>query len=117
MKILDAIALAKAGYKKADIDKMLADDNQEPEKQPEPEPTPEPDDSTHDDDSLDLPDAGESGEGGTEPDYKSLYEETQKDIKSLRDQIKKLQQDKINKDNSNNNKPETSLEDVFRAYM
>lgn len=115
MKILDAIALAKAGYKKADIDKMLSDD-QEPENQPEPDP--EPEDSNHDDDSQDVPEAGESGEDDDqEPDYKSLYEQTQKDIKNLRDQIKKLQKDKINKDNSNNDKPDTSLEDVFRAYM
>lgn len=117
MKILDAIALAKAGYKKADIDKMLSDD-QEPENQPEPEPTPEPDDSNHDDDSQDDPAAGESGEDDDqEPDYKSLYEQTQKDIKSLRDQIKKLQKDNVNKDNSKHDKPDTSLEDVFRAYM
>ena len=42
MKMADIIALAKAGYTKKDVDKLIALELPDPEPLPEPEPVPEP---------------------------------------------------------------------------
>ena len=81
MKFTDYIALARAGYKKAEIEKMLAEDAME-EKEQLPDP-------------LDIGDSREpEPEKPTEPapeaekpvvdqtDYKALYEQAKKDLEA-----------------------------------
>lgn len=84
MKFSDMITLAKAGYKIADIKELLSlatDEPTEPKDVTEPkptEPTPEPTKPTE-------PGDGEPSEptepAEPEPDYKKLYEDTQKALK------------------------------------
>ena len=81
MKFTDYIALARAGYKKADIEKMLAEDAKE-DKEPLPDPLdigdtqqPEPEKPTEQ-----APKAEEPAPDQT--DYKALYEQAKKDLEA-----------------------------------
>ena len=81
MKFTDYIALARAGYKKAEIEKMIAEDAKEEKEQlPEPldiedHPDPEPDIQTV------QPSRAEESEPD-QPDYKALYEQVKKDLEA-----------------------------------
>ena len=119
MKLTDAIALAKAGYKKADIELMLLS-NEEPDQKPDPAPdqTPEPVNSKVEDITPDDP--GDDKKPEEEPgiDYEKMYKETQKELETMRDQIRKIQEDNRHRDNGIiEDKEQERLNDIFRSYM
>ena len=113
MKLTDIIALAKAGYKKDDIDELLqvpidepepisaAPDSTEPESGPEggPEPSPE----------KPSPD---------QPDYEQLYKAVLGQIDTLKNDLK-IAQETIKRQNNDPGQPDPldDLADVFRSYM
>ena len=81
MKFTDYIALARAGYKKADIEKMLAEDAKE-DKEPLPDPLdigdtqgPEPEKPTEQAPEAEKPVVDQT-------DYKALYEQAKKDLEA-----------------------------------
>lgn len=120
--LFDIVALAKAGYKKKDIDNIIAgdddktpkpDDNNVPDnKVPDngPEPSKEPDN--------DNPDDGK-GDNTPEPDdkdYKKLYEELQKSSADMQAQIKELQSKINSKDNSGSEGKDTTMADLMSSF-
>lgn len=112
MNLLDIISLAKAGYKKADIDELLAIQIDEPE------PEPQPDNSTE-------PDIGAKGApdpspepSADDPDYEKLYKEVLEQLNILKEDLKVAQEQNRRADNSGNDPdPMDDLADVFRSYM
>lgn len=101
--IFDIVALSKAGYKKKDIDAIIAGEKDKPlqpqgEADPTPDPTPSPDPEPQP--------QGADGESHTEskpeetPDYKKLYETLQKEQEATKQQIKNLQAQINQKDRS-----------------
>ena len=113
MNLLDIISLAKAGYKKADIDELLAIQIDEPEPEPaagstepddgskgEPEPSPEP--------------------SANDPDYEQLYNDLRSELDKVKNDLKVAQQRNISHDNSGNGKEVSAwddLADIARSYM
>ena len=92
--IFDIVALSKAGYKKKDIDAIIAGEKEKPlEPQGEADPTPETLPSTDPEPQPQGADVEPQTEGKTEetPDYKKLYETLQKEQEATRQQIKNLQ--------------------------
>ena len=77
MTLSEVIALAKAGYKKSDIEKMLNTDP-EPGDKPEPQGA-EPEQAEDSEGEPDTPGNPEP-QDDNEPDYKALYEEAQKKL-------------------------------------
>ena len=110
MKLTDIIALAKAGYKKEDVDELIKielpqDPEEDPEKSTEPntgsEGDPEP-----------------SPEDPQEPDFEVKYKELVTEFEKLKDDLKKAQEKNIK--TPSDPLPDDSmkeLEDIFRAYM
>lgn len=111
MNLLDIISLAKAGYKKADIDELLAIQIDEPEPEPaagstepddgskgEPEPSPEP--------------------SAKDPDYEQLYNDLRSELDKVKNDLK-VAQDANRKKPVDPNEPDpmADLADVFRSYM
>lgn len=111
MNLIDIIALAKAGYKKADIDELLAVPIDEPDPEPaagstepddgskgEPEPSPEP--------------------SANDPDYEQLYNELRSELDKVKNDLK-VAQDANRKKPVDPNEPDpmAELADVFRSYM
>lgn len=120
--LFDIVALAKAGYKKKDIDMIIAGDddktpkpddnnvpdNKVPDNGPEPSKEPEPNN----------PDDGD-GDKTPEPDdkdYKKLYEELQKSSADMQSQIKELQSKINSKDNSNSSGKDTTMADLMTSF-
>ena len=113
MNLLDIISLAKAGYKKADIDELLAIQIDEPEPEPQP-------DSTE-------PDIGAKGapdpspeQSADAPDYEQLYNELRSELDKVKNDLKVAQQRNISHDNSGNGKEVSAwddLADIARSYM
>lgn len=113
MNLIDIISLAKAGYKKADIDELLAIQIDEPEPEPQP-------DSTE-------PDIGAKGapdpspeENANDPDYEQLYNELRSELDKVKNDLKVAQQRNISHDNSGNGKEVSAwddLADIARSYM
>lgn len=112
MKLTDIIALARAGYKKEDIDELL----QVPVDEPEPIPAAP---------ASTEPNAGP--EGGPDPspeplpsgpDYEQLYKEVLGQIDTLKNDLK-IAQDTIKRQNNDPGHPDPldDLADVFRSYM
>ena len=111
MNLIDIISLAKAGYKKADIDELLAVPIDEPDPEPaagstdpddgskgEPEPSPEP--------------------SAKDPDYEQLYNELRSELDKVKNDLK-VAQDANRKKPVDPNEPDpmAELADVFRSYM
>lgn len=111
MNLLDIISLAKAGYKKADIDELLAIQIDEPEPEPQPVST--------------EPDIGAKGApdpspepSANDPDYEALYKEVLEQLNILKEDLKVAQEHNRRSDNSGNDPdPMDDLADVFRSYM
>ena len=92
--IFDIVALSKAGYKKKDIDAIIAGEKDKPfEPQGEADPTPDPIPSKDPEPQPQGADVEPQTEGKTEetPDYKKLYETLQKEQEATKQQIKNLQ--------------------------
>lgn len=111
MNLLDIISLAKAGYKKSDIDELLAIQVDEPEQQPQP-------------DSTDINPAPEGGSGASpeqpddKPDYEQLYKEILEQVNILKEDLKVAQEQNRRTDISKDKPdPMDDLADVFRSYM
>lgn len=109
MKFTDYIALAKAGYKKAEIEKMLAEDAKE-EKEQLPEPLdigisqePEPEKPTEP-----APKAEEPAPDQT--DYKALYEQAKKDLEAAQ----RANTTRDNSDGLDNKSGYEKLQDLYR---
>ena len=112
MKLTDIIALAKAGYKKDDIDVLL----QVPVD--EPEPIPAGPDSTE-------KEAGSEGDpvpspetSPDKPDYEQLYKEVLGQLDTLKNDLK-VAQENNRRQNIATDQPDPmeDLADVFRSYM
>ena len=111
MNLLDIISLAKAGYKKADIDELLAIQIDEPEPEPaagstepddgskgEPEPSPEP--------------------SANDPDYEQLYNDLRSELNKVKNDLKVAQEQNRRKPvDPKDPDPMAELADVFRSYM
>ena len=121
--LFDIVALAKAGYKKKDIDAILAgvgENTPEPAgasdpEQKEPEEGKEPAKGPASDP---IPD----GKGDDTPapeddkDYKKLYEEMQKSTEDMQKQIKDLQSRINSKDSSNSSGSDTTMADLMTSF-
>lgn len=116
MKFTDYIALARAGYKKADIEKMIAEDAKE-EKDPLPDPldigespNPEPELPTQQTSEAEKP-------ASDQTDYKALYEELKKENEKTKKNLEEAQRANISRDNSDNVDTKSGyekLKDLFR---
>ena len=112
MNLLDIISLAKAGYKKADIDELLAIQIDEPE------PEPQPDNSTE-------PDIGAKGApdpspepSADDPDYEQLYNDLRSELDKVKNDLKVAQDANRKKPvDPDHPDPMEDLSDVFRSYM
>lgn len=107
----ETLSLLAAGYKKKDIDAMIAADEEEEKKEPE-VPAPIITDS--------APVKEEKNED--ESDYKKMYEELLEQNKKTEAKVTKLQQDNIHKDSAPaseeiKKKQEEDLQSLFRSYM
>lgn len=111
MKLTDIIALAKAGYKKTDIDELLEVPVDEPEKVAIPESK----------DEENIPKGGDEEypeESADVPDYEKLYKDVLEQIETLKNDLKIAQTKNINQNiSTNNNDDLADLADVFRSYM
>ena len=139
--LMDIVALAKAGYKKKDIDAILQDKGNNspapaPKSDPEPkEPTsdPEPKEPTSDPEPKEPIKEGNEpqkvpandpipgGNGNNKPapdgkDYKKLYEELQKSSADMQTQIKELQSRINSKDYSNSSGKDTTMDDLMASF-
>lgn len=117
MKLEDIIALAKQGYKPADIKELvsLADDNKQDDAQPtnQGEDTHSEDDQKNHATNENKPTEGEAVSGGNAVDYKALYEESQK-------QLELAQKANIKKDVSdseNNVTDADTVADFVKSFM
>ena len=89
-KFTDAVALAKAGFKAAEIKQMLEEKENEPEpKREEKQETPEEKTNPEGRSNDPTPPAGDpqpaEPENDPEPDYKKLYEDTQAQLKKAQE--------------------------------
>ena len=122
--LFDIVALAKAGYKKKDIDAILAGTGNNT-----PEPTgtsvPEDKDPTEDNepqkDPAQDPNSSEGKGDDThkpdeEKDYKKLYEDMQKSTEDMQKQIKDLQSRINSKDYSNSSGNDTTMADLMTSF-
>ena len=121
--LMDIVALAKAGYKKKDIDAILQDKGDTtpaPADSSDPEPK-EPNAEGNEPSKVPATDPNSEGNGTDEPapddkDYKSLYEELQKSSADMQSQIKELQSRINSKDYSNSSGRDTSMEDLMSSF-
>ena len=111
----ETLSLLAAGYKKKDIEAMIAAEEEEDKKEaPAPDPLPDPDKKAQDD--------ADAKESNPEPDYKALYEELLKKNQESEEKIKKIQQDNIHKDSTPaadeaKQKEAEILTNLVRSYM
>lgn len=120
--LFDIVALAKAGYKKKDIDNIIAGDG---DKTPKPDDNNDPDNKVPDNGNKppkepdNNPDDGK-GDNPPEPednkDYKTLYEELQKSSADMQSQIKELQSKINSKDNSGSAGKDTTMDDLMTSF-
>ena len=112
MNLLDIISLAKAGYKKSDIDELLSVQIDESE--------------NHDDSSKSMDEENPSESDGVDfpeesdetPDYEKLYNEIKNELEKVKIDLKTAQENNIRKDISDNDDDSLkNLEDVFRSFM
>ena len=94
MKLTDIIALSKAGFKAAEIKKMIAEAGQDEPQEPVPETAPEdvmPDDPA----AAEVPDQDLEPESAPEP-VPDKTPEMQKQIDDLKRQLKEAQKKNVN---------------------
>lgn len=112
MKLSEVIALAKAGYRKADIDELLAIQADEPEPEPVVKSTGE------DNGAVGAAVASPEEKSGEGPDYEQLYKDVLGQIDTLKNDLKAAQErnQKANQAGEPVD-PMADLADVFRSYM
>ena len=120
--LFDIVALAKAGYKKKDIDAILAgvgDNTPEPEGASDPE-TKEPSEGkepSKEPATDPVPDGkGDDTPMPDETDYKKLYEDLQKSSADMQDQIKELQSRINSTDYSGSTGNDTTMADLMTSF-
>ena len=121
--LMDIVALAKAGYKKKDIDAILqdkGDDTPAPATSSDPEPK-EPTKEGNEPPKVPATDPDSEGNGTNEPapddkDYKKMYEDLQKSSEDMQAQIKELQSRVNSKDNSNSSGKNTTMDDLMSSF-
>ena len=110
MKLTDIIALAKAGYRKDDIDVML----QVPVDEPEPL-MPSPDSTEPENGSKGDPEP--SPEDPQEPDFEVKYKELVTEFEKLKEDLKVAQEKNLKQPSPAEPDDVKEWEDIFRAYM
>lgn len=116
----ETLSLLAAGYKKKDIESMIAAEEEENKEKETPAENsaaaaPAPEDKKAQDDAADK-------ESNPEPDPKELLEKMQKELDETREKLKKLQQENIHKnsapDAEDAKKAEVNaLSDLVRSFM
>ena len=90
----EILSLLAAGYKKKDIEAMIAAEEEEEKKEAQAQAQPEaPEDKK-------APEDAAAKESIPEPDYKKLLEEKEKELKEIQEKLNKIQQDNIHKDSA-----------------
>lgn len=110
MNLIDIISLAKAGYKKNDIDELLKIPVDEQEK----------DDSDSTDESpLSKGDKETYPEEDHEekPDFETLYNSLKTELENVKKQLSDAQKQNIKTNNDSNIDTSDTLEDIFRQFM
>ena len=90
----ETLSLLAAGYKKKDIEAMIAAEEEEKDMETPADPTPA------DPVPESAPEDAAAKESTPEPDYKSMYEELLKKTQETEEKIKKIQQDNVHKDSA-----------------
>lgn len=111
MNLMDIISLAKAGYKKSDIDELLKTpvDEQEPDKGSDSKDT----DTLSEGDKEEYPekDIDES------PDFENLYKETKEELENVKKQLADAQKKNIKINNDSDIDKSEAINDIFRSFM
>ena len=90
----EILSLLAAGYKKKDIEAMIAAEEEEEKKEAQAQAQPEaPEDKK-------APDDADAKESNPEPDYKKLLEEKEKELKESQEKLSKIQQDNIHENSA-----------------
>ena len=95
----ETLSLLAAGYKKKDIEAMIAAEEEEKEQEAPATDTAKSEASAPVKDKK-APDDAAAKESNPEPDYKTMYEELLKKNQEAEDKLKKIQQDNIHKDSA-----------------
>ena len=112
MNLLDIISLAKAGYKKSDIDELLSIQIDESENRDD-NSTSTDEENTSKGDGVDFPEESDDA-----PDYEKLYNELKDELERVKIDLKTAQENNIKKDVSTDiDDSMKNLEDVFRSFM
>lgn len=110
LNLFDIVDLAKAGYKKKDIDEILkkaGEDKSDPE--PEPEPPEQPPEENGEKDRAE--DKAGSEDKKDDIDYKKLYEDKCAEL----EKAQKVNTQTNLKNDTDNNTP--SIDDIVRSFM
>lgn len=110
----ETLSLLAAGYKKKDIDALIAADEEDSKKEEQP--------VVPSEDKVTDPDPGQAQVKDPEPDYKKMYEELLEQNKKIEAKVTKLQQDNIHKDSAPSaaearEKEQQALTDLVRGFM
>ena len=84
LSIKDIVDLAKAGYSVSDVKELISLSKEDEKKEPNPDDTPDPEGADKEkspQDAKAAPSQEESKKNEEEPDYKTLYEKSQKELK------------------------------------
>ena len=113
MNLLDIISLAKAGYKKSDIDELLKIKIDESEENDDGSNSKE-EENTSKGDDVDFPEDSDD----KKPDYEKMYKDLETEFEKVKNDLKTIQESNRKKDNSDKDvDPMKDLEDVFRSFM
>ena len=109
----ETLSLLAAGYKKKDIDAMIAADEEDKKEEQPADPS---------ENKAPDPNPGQAQGEDKEPDYKAMYEELQTKNKELEETVTKLQQSNVNKDSSKDidehkREQSESLTTLVRSFM
>ena len=89
----ETLSLLAAGYKKKDIEAMIAAEEEEDKKDA-------PEDKKEAPEDKKAPDDADAKESNPEPDYKKLLEEKEKELKESQEKLSKIQQDNIHENSA-----------------
>ena len=110
----ETLSLLAAGYKKKDIDAMIAADEEDSKK--------EVPDTPSEDKQVPAPAPDQEQSTEPEPDYKKMYEELLAKNQQTEAKVTKLQQANVNKDSAPaseeaKKKQDEDLQNLFRSFM
>ena len=118
MTIADRLTLAKAGYKKKEIEELLKleESNEEPNEEPNEDVSEEPNDDVDEepnDDVNEEPNDDVNEEPNDDVDYKALSEKLRDELTKANEKIKRIQLDNTRKDNTSNETHESVLDKLI----